>query len=149
MHAPATAPEGMEQKQKTLLQGTLTLHVAPQIALVAAWFRNCRAETVPAQRTPITSAVKNIELIFFMIAFLPVPGPNEQRLFCRLGCDEIAHARRKSGLNDASAAQNVGAMVFLAVAETAAGGGLNIQGQLPGGNCSCKENGGDHRCQLP
>jgi hypothetical protein len=32
--------------------------------------RNCRAETVPAQKTPTTNAPKNIDLTSFMIAFL-------------------------------------------------------------------------------
>jgi hypothetical protein len=61
-----------EQTQLEVGQGLVALQVPPQ---VYPWtpLRNCRAETVPAQRTPMTSAVKNIELIFFMIAFLLVP----------------------------------------------------------------------------
>lgn len=54
-------------------QGLLTPQLPPQVAEPLASLRNCRAETVPAHRTPMTSAVKNIELIFFMIAFLLVP----------------------------------------------------------------------------
>jgi hypothetical protein len=98
----------------------------------------------------MTSAVKNIELIFFMIAFLFVPGPNVpkpnyDRLFCRLGCDEIAHACRESGLNDTPAAQNVGAGLCLAAEMVLASCVLNIQRQLAGGNRSRAENSHNHR----
>jgi hypothetical protein len=80
-----------------VLQGLFAPQLPPQAAEACASVRSCRAETVPAQRTPMTSAVKNIELIFFMIDFLLVPAPNvltsdEERLFSRLGCDETAHA---------------------------------------------------------
>jgi hypothetical protein len=97
----------------------------------------------------MTSAVKNIELIFFMIAFLFVPGPNVpkpnyDRLFCRLGCDEIAHACRESGLNDTPAAQNVGAGLCLAAEMVLASCVLNIQRQLAGGNRSRAKYCGDH-----
>jgi hypothetical protein len=100
----------------------------------------------------MTSAVKNIELIFFMIAFLFVPGlnvpkPNYDRLFCRLGCDEIAHACRESGLNDTPAAQNVGAGLCLAAEMVLASCVLNIQRQLPSGNSSRAENSGGNSCQ--
>ena len=97
-----------------LEHGCVLLQLPLQAAKPLLSVRNCRAETVPAQRTPMTSAVKNIDLIFFMIALLlvarpNVPEPNDDRLFCRLGCDEIARPAGESGLNDASAAQNVGA----------------------------------------
>jgi hypothetical protein len=88
------------------------------LALVCNW----RAETVPAQRTPRSSALKNVVLIFlFMASFsflvqLPVGRA------CRFGCDETARATRESGLNDAPTAQNVGTRMFLFVAEAAAGG---------------------------
>src|SRR6478609_11700966 len=95
---------GTMQRQP-VRQGLLTPQLPPQVAEPFASLRNCRAETVPAQSTPMTNAEKNVDLIFFMIAFFPcsrtnVPGPNDRRLFCRLGCDEIAHACRESGLND-------------------------------------------------
>ena len=57
-----------EQTQPLVAQGWVALQVPPQVANPFASLRNCRAETVPAQRTPMTSAVKNIDLIFFMIA---------------------------------------------------------------------------------
>jgi hypothetical protein len=63
-------------------QGLVALHPPPQVAKPFASLRNCRAETVPAQRPPITSAVKNIDLIFFMIAFLLVPGSKEIAGYC-------------------------------------------------------------------
>lgn len=102
-----------EQTQLEVGQGWVALHPPPQ-AKPFAPLRNCRAETVPAQRTLMISAVKNIDLIFFMIAFLPVPGPNvpgptRRPLFCRLGGDEIARACREAGLHDARAAEHVGA----------------------------------------
>jgi hypothetical protein len=61
-------------QRQPVLQGLLTPQLPPQVAEPFASFRNCRAETVPAQRTPMTNAAKNIDLIFFMIAFLLVSG---------------------------------------------------------------------------
>jgi hypothetical protein len=67
---------GVVKEQKQLLgQGWLALQVPLQAKPLGS-LRSCRAETVPAQRTPMTSAVKNIDLIFFMIAFLLVPRSN-------------------------------------------------------------------------
>ena len=66
---------GTMQRQP-VRQGLVALHPPPQVAEPFASLRNCRAETVPAQRTPMTSAVKNTDLIFFMIAFLVSPRPN-------------------------------------------------------------------------
>src|SRR5437868_5833927 len=60
-------------QRQPVWQGLVALQPPPQVAEPFASLRNCRAETVPAQRTPMTSAVKNIDLIFFMIAFLLVP----------------------------------------------------------------------------
>jgi hypothetical protein len=67
----------------------LTPQLPPQVAEPLASLRNCRAETVPAQKTPMTSAVKNIELNFFMIASSllqdrNVPGPNDDHYFAGL-----------------------------------------------------------------
>jgi hypothetical protein len=69
-------------QRQPVLQGLLTPQLPPQVAEPFVLLRNCRAETVPAQRTPRTSAAKNIDLIFLlMIAFLLcfkaelVPGP--------------------------------------------------------------------------
>jgi len=122
-------------QRQPVRQGLLTPQLPPQVAEPFASLRNCRAETVPAQSTPMTNAEKNVDLIFFMIAFFPcsrtnVPGPNDRRLFCRLGCDEIAHACRESGLNDTPAAQNVGAGLCLAAEMVLASCVLNIQRQL-------------------
>jgi hypothetical protein len=63
--------------RQRLAQGLLTPQPPPQVTDPSASLRNCRAETVPAQRTPMTSAVKNIDLIFFMISSLS--GPNRSR----------------------------------------------------------------------
>lgn len=105
-----------KMQRQPLLQGLLTPQLPPQVARPFALLCNCRAETVPAHKTPMTSAAKNIDLIFLpKIAFLLV-RPNlflktsEGRLFCwavRLGRDEIAHACRKSRLNNTPAAQNI------------------------------------------
>ena len=57
-------------------QALVALHPPPQVAKPLASLRNCRAETVPAQRTPMTNAEKNVDLIFFMIAFFPCSRPN-------------------------------------------------------------------------
>jgi hypothetical protein len=138
---------GTMQRQP-VWQGLVALHPPPQVAKSFASLRNCRAETVPAHRTPMTSAVKNIDLIVFMIAFLLAPGSKEiVGLLCRFGGNEIARAACESGLNDASAAQNVGTRVFLFVAEALAGGGLHIQGQLAGGNAPRTENAHDQSAE--
>ena len=67
------------------------------------------------------------------------------QLLSRSGCNEVAYAYGGSGvIEDARAAQNVGATCFLG-AEAAAGGGLNIQRQLVSRNRSRAENSGGHR----
>src|SRR5438445_12875696 len=90
-----------------LEHGCVLLQLPLQAAKPLLSLRNCRAETVPAQRTPMTSAVKNIELIFFMIALLlvarsNVPQPNDDRLFCSLRCGQLARPAGQSGLSDES-----------------------------------------------
>jgi hypothetical protein len=68
-----------KMQRQPVWQGLLTPQLPPQVAEPFASLRNCRAETVSAQRTPMTSAVKNIELIFFMIAFLLVRCSRTER----------------------------------------------------------------------
>jgi hypothetical protein len=63
-------------QRQPVRQGLLTPQLPPQVAALLASLRNCRAETVPAQKTPMISAIKNIDLIFFIIAFLLIPVPN-------------------------------------------------------------------------
>jgi len=58
---------GTMQRQP-VRQGLPTPQLPPQVAKPFASLRNCRAETVPAQRTPMTSAVKNIDLIFLFMS---------------------------------------------------------------------------------
>jgi len=61
-----------EQKQP-VAQGRVALHVPPQVVEPGAPFRNCRAETVPAQSTAVTIAASNVFLtVFFITAFLYV-----------------------------------------------------------------------------
>jgi hypothetical protein len=56
-----------EQKQP-LAQGRVALHVPPHVVTPWTPFRNCRAETVPAQRTAVTMAASNVVLmVFFFI----------------------------------------------------------------------------------
>jgi hypothetical protein len=50
-------------------QGLVALHVPLQVGNMPAFFCSCTAEAVPAQRTPRTSAVKNVSLTFFSISF--------------------------------------------------------------------------------
>jgi hypothetical protein len=136
-------PVSMRNMQRQpVRQGLLTPQLPPQVAEPFASLRNCRAETVPAQRTPMNSAVKNIDLISFMIAFLLVPGPNGDRLFCRFGCNEAALAYGGSRVvEDAGAAQNVRATCFLGAEALA--GGLERPEQLVSGNRSRAENAHD------
>jgi hypothetical protein len=76
-----------EQTQLEVGQGLVALQVPPQ---VDPWTPvcNCRAETVPAQRTPMTIAAKNIELIFFIAFSLfqsrKVPVPTTTSYFAGL-----------------------------------------------------------------
>jgi hypothetical protein len=66
-----------KMQRQPVRQGLLTPQLPPQVAEPLASLCNCRAETVPAHRTPMTSAEKNIDLNFFIIAssFL-FPGRN-------------------------------------------------------------------------
>ncbi|HET8889277.1 MAG TPA: hypothetical protein VFQ41_10265 [Candidatus Angelobacter sp.] len=56
-------------------QGCVLLQLPLQAAKPLASARNWRAETVPALRTLTTSAANNIDLIFFIMVLLLVPGP--------------------------------------------------------------------------
>jgi hypothetical protein len=60
----------VKEQTQPLAHGWVALQEPPQVVEPLAPLCNCRAETVPAQRTPMTSAVKNIDLIFFMISCL-------------------------------------------------------------------------------
>jgi hypothetical protein len=53
-----------------LLQGTFLLQVLLQTETVEVW-RSCRAETVPAQSTPVTSTAKSAVLIFLLMVSSP------------------------------------------------------------------------------
>jgi hypothetical protein len=56
-----------EQKQP-LAQGWVVLHLPLHVVGPCAAFRNCRAETVPAQRTAVSMAASNVILmVFFFI----------------------------------------------------------------------------------
>ena len=58
-------------------QGLVALHVPRQVGNMLAFFCNCTAEAVPAQRTPSTSAVKTVVLIFlFMVVSFLVQLPD-------------------------------------------------------------------------
>lgn len=58
-----------EQKQP-LAQACVALHVPPHVVAAGASFRNCRAETVPAQRTAVSIAANNVVLMVFITALL-------------------------------------------------------------------------------
>jgi hypothetical protein len=69
-------------------------------------------------------------------------------LFCRPGCNEPAYACGGGGaVEDASAAQNVGAGLCLAAEMVLASCVLNIQRQLASGNRSRAQNSGGHPCK--
>jgi hypothetical protein len=64
-------PDSMGKMQRQpLLQGLLMPQLPPQVVRPFALLCNCRAETVPAHKTPMTSAAKKVDLIFFMIFLL-------------------------------------------------------------------------------
>jgi len=60
-----------EQKQP-LAQACVALHVPPHVVAAGAPFRNCRAETVPAQRTAVSMAANNVVLMVFIINCAPL-----------------------------------------------------------------------------
>lgn len=68
MHVPTTDPRGIAQAQLGALQGILTLQLPPQAVSALALVCNCRAETVPAQRTPmVIAANEKFWMVFLMI----------------------------------------------------------------------------------
>jgi hypothetical protein len=71
MHEPVLSLAGMRQKQ-LMLQDICLLQMPPQKGLVAAWLRNCRAETVAAPRTTITIVTRNVVLNFFIVRRAPL-----------------------------------------------------------------------------
>ena len=63
---PVVDSSGKAQMQP-LLQGLFAPQLPPQVAEAFASLRNCRAETVPAQRTAVTIAIRNVLLMVFLI----------------------------------------------------------------------------------
>jgi len=57
-------------QRQPLAQGLLTPQLPPQAVNPLAPLRNCRAETVPAQRTAETIAVKNMVFILLLVVGL-------------------------------------------------------------------------------
>lgn len=53
-------------------QCNVALHVPLQTGSMLADFCSCRAETLPAQRTSITSALKSVILVFLFMACFPL-----------------------------------------------------------------------------
>jgi hypothetical protein len=132
------------------LQWTVVLHVPLQTGSKLAGVRSCRAEIVPAQRTAAAIAARNVFLIVLPMIHSPFCNTAEKdehvRLLCRSGCNEFALAYGGSGVvEDACAAQNVGAPCFLGA--EAAAGGLERPEQLACGNRSRAQNSGSHRHQ--
>jgi hypothetical protein len=64
-----------------------------------------------------------------------------------LGCNKPAYARVEAGLQDASAAQNIGAGCCPGAEMVLASCVLNNQRQLAGGKRSRAENSGGQRCK--
>jgi len=56
-----------EQTQPAVAQGRVRLQVPPQVRELLALLRNCRAETVPAQRTTATIVDSNVVFISFLV----------------------------------------------------------------------------------
>jgi hypothetical protein len=129
------------------LQGIVALHVPLQAGIRLAGVRSCRAEIVPAQRTAMAIAARNVFLIVFLIftsSFLSDRRKmNTVRLFCRPGRHQQARAYPFSGRNEARAV-NVAARDFLG-AGAVAGSDRGSLAQLAGGNRSRAENSGSHR----
>jgi hypothetical protein len=79
-----------KMQRQPVWQGLFTPQLPPQVAEPFASPRNCRAETVPAQRTPKTNAVKNIDLNFFMIASSLLQDPTFQYRMTTSYCTGLA-----------------------------------------------------------
>jgi hypothetical protein len=87
-----------EQTQPAVAQGRVRLQVPPQVVVLLALLLNCRAETVPAQRTTATIVDSNVVFISFllMLVFLSYSksktGPSGPICFSTaapgIGCDE-------------------------------------------------------------
>jgi hypothetical protein len=54
-----------------VLQGLFAPQLPPQVAEVFASMRNWRAETVPAQRTAVTMAASDMDLIVLIFMISP------------------------------------------------------------------------------
>jgi hypothetical protein len=63
---PPVVPERISQRQPPV-QGFVALHVPRQTGSRLACFCNCRAETVPAQRTAVAIAARNVFLILLLM----------------------------------------------------------------------------------
>lgn len=128
------------------LQGMVALQVPLHTGSRLVGVRSCRAETVPAQRTAVAIAARNVFLIvLLMILFLSITSPemNKVRLFCRLGCHQEARTYPFSGRNEARAG-NVAARHFLGAGTVADSDGGSLT-QLARGNRSRTKNSGGHR----
>jgi hypothetical protein len=77
---PVVDSSGKAQMQP-VLQGLFAPQLPPQAKLLAS-LRNCRAESVPAQRTAVTIAASNVALIAFI--FMIDPFKSNQRAACWL-----------------------------------------------------------------
>jgi hypothetical protein len=56
----------VKEQTQGVAQGRVALQVPPHVSALDS-LRNCRAETVPAQRTAATNAAKNVVLIFLVM----------------------------------------------------------------------------------
>jgi hypothetical protein len=56
----------VKEQTQGVAQGRVALQVPPQVNALDS-LRNCRAETVPAQRTAATNAEKNMVLVLLVI----------------------------------------------------------------------------------
>jgi hypothetical protein len=134
-----------EQKQP-LTQGWVALHVPPQVVELLALLRNCRAETVPAQRTTATIVAINVVFISFllMLVFLSYSKPEDRAsrlLQHRRAGNWVRRAKWCPRLHWEDAEAATLARVIHAAATAACGKPLGAASQLPGGNRSCTENG--------
>jgi hypothetical protein len=68
-----------EQTQPLVVQGRVALQVPPHVVGLWKPFRNCRAETVPAQRTAVMIAANNVDLTIFLLMIGPFSNNTARR----------------------------------------------------------------------
>ena len=141
---------GVVKEQKQLLgQGWMALQVPLQAKPLGS-LRNWRAETVPALKTAMTIAPNKKFCVVFLMMDSPFhykTGGAGPLLRQRLSSRGMRQTSPCSCIQGKGADTAGGALNRTGASAAARGKAFCPAPQLPGGNGSRKENGGDDRCQ--